>query len=334
MQLVKLRAGNLFDGPSDLIVLPCSIGGHVTNFVAQTLVNYRIPRPKTSFSLGDVEIRPFEGGENIAQFVAFAASVRINNTSSLEAIRAIGGQLGSFTRQEPTVRAVAAPLLGAGAGGLQAEDVVSALSDGFRSTAHPDAMLTISIRKEDVFNRVTRTLQLTAKSTMEVQKQYFVPRVFISYSDTAPEHKQWVMELATYLRQNGVDARMDEWHLRLGMDLPQWMTNELVLADRVIIICDALYAAKADSRLGGVAWETMIIQGDMMNQPPESNKHIAIVREANMADGTPIYLRTKYCLHWPPRSDEKALREKLLRELLNVPVRIPEPGPPPAWLGL
>jgi hypothetical protein len=30
---VKLRHGNLFDGPSDLIVLPCSTSGTITGFL-------------------------------------------------------------------------------------------------------------------------------------------------------------------------------------------------------------------------------------------------------------------------------------------------------------
>ena len=63
---VKLRLGNLFDGPSDLIVLPCSTSGTITGFVARSLVDYRIPHPSVGMKLGSVEFMPFEGGENIA----------------------------------------------------------------------------------------------------------------------------------------------------------------------------------------------------------------------------------------------------------------------------
>jgi hypothetical protein len=71
---VKLRIGNLFDGPSDLIVLPCSTAGTITGFVARSLVDYNIPHPGVGMRLGAVEFMPFEGAENVAQFVAFAAS--------------------------------------------------------------------------------------------------------------------------------------------------------------------------------------------------------------------------------------------------------------------
>jgi hypothetical protein len=73
---VKLRLGNLFDGPSDLIVLPCSTAGTITGFVARSLAQYSIPHPREGMKLGEIEITPFEGAENIAQYVAFAASVR------------------------------------------------------------------------------------------------------------------------------------------------------------------------------------------------------------------------------------------------------------------
>src|ERR1700736_2616001 len=127
---VKLRLGDLFDGPSDLIVLPCSTAGTVTGFVARSLARYSIPHPRVGMTLGEVEIIPFEGAENIAQFVALAASVQ-GRASSPDAIAAIGRGIGKFARENTSVRLIAAPLLGAGAGGIQSETVVSALGSGF-----------------------------------------------------------------------------------------------------------------------------------------------------------------------------------------------------------
>ena len=40
---VRIRQGNIFDGASDLIVLPCSTFGTVTSFVAKTLSTYHLP---------------------------------------------------------------------------------------------------------------------------------------------------------------------------------------------------------------------------------------------------------------------------------------------------
>ena len=57
------------------------------------------------------------------------------------------------------------------------------------------------------------------------------PRVFISYTGNDPDNRTWVKNLANKLRKNGVDARLDMFHLKVGQELPQWMTNELMMAD-------------------------------------------------------------------------------------------------------
>lgn len=189
---VKLRLGNLFDGPADLIVLPCSTVGTITGFVAHSLERHSIPHPREGMSLGDVEIMPFEGAEEIAQFVAFAASVR-GNTSSIESIEAIGRSLGDFTAKESSVRVIAAPLLGAGAGGLQSEAVVSALRAGFFATAARDANLVIHVLHREVYDRLKgnrRVMQGRAKESV---------RVFISHTSKTAEAVEWVKALALYM---------------------------------------------------------------------------------------------------------------------------------------
>jgi hypothetical protein len=58
-----------------------------------------------------------------------------------------------------------------------------------------------------------------------------------------------VVELALYPIKKGIQARLDKFHLRRGMDLPQWMCNELPLANRAIIDSNEAYKGKADGRL-------------------------------------------------------------------------------------
>ena len=115
------------------------------------------------------------------------------------------------------------------------------------------------------------------------------------------------------------------------MDLPQWMVNELQMADKVIIVSDESYAQKADGRHGGVGWETMVIRGDMANLPPENTKYLAIVRSMEFSEGIPNYLKTKYAFHWPETSDEEGLRRDLLREIFEVSNE-PPIGEPPLML--
>ena len=63
------------------------------------------------------------------------------------------------------------------------------------------------------------------------------PKVFISYSHDSQEHKKWVLDLATRLRNNGVDAIIDQWELRPGDDLPHFMETHLADSDYVVMVC-------------------------------------------------------------------------------------------------
>ena len=310
---VKLRLGDLFDGPADLIVLPCSTAGTITGFVARSLVQYAIPHPRDGMGLGEVDIMPFEGGEDIAQFVAFAASVR-GNSSSAKAIEAIGRSIGEFTAEESSVRTVSAPLLGAGAGGLPSETVVASLRAGFSATAAKDATLIIYALHRELYERLKgnrRVLQGKPKESV---------RVFISHTSKTEDAIEWVKSLALYLIEQGIQARLDQFHLRRGMDLPQWMCNELALARKVIVVCDEAYKQKADGRLGGVGWETMIIQGDIASLPPDSTKYQVVVRAEDMHKGLPMYLRTRYAFHSPNKAADQMFRDELVKELLDLPI--------------
>jgi len=310
---VKLRLGDMFDGPADLIVLPCSTSGTITGFVARRLVQHSIQHPKAGMSLGEVEIMPFEGGEDIAQFVAFAASVH-RNTSGVKEIEAIGRSLGRFTAENSSVKYVSTPLLGAGAGGVQSEAVVAALRTGFTATAADDAILVIHVLHQDVYDRLKgnrRIIQGQHKESI---------RVFISHTSKTDEAVEWVKSLALYLIEQGIQARLDRFHLRRGMDLQQWMCNELAMARKVVVVCDEAYKQKADGRLGGVGWETMIIQGDISSLPPDSTKYQVVVRASELEKGLPMYLRTRYAFHAPGPLQDKAFKEELTKELLDLPI--------------
>jgi hypothetical protein len=308
----KVKFGNLFDGPADVIVLPCSTGGTVTGFVARSLSTYAIPLPRVGMRLGDVEILPFEGGENIAQHVAFAASVKAM-TSSLTAIESIGVKLGEFTKSNSSARVLAAPLLGAGAGGLKSDKVIASLRQGFQSSAHDAACLIVFVLHKEVFDRLRNNRRTATKTTCPL-------RVFISHTANDEQDVEWVKDLALFLIDNGIQARLDRFHLRRGMDLPQWMCNELALAQKVIVVCDETYKQKADGRLGGVGWETMIIQGDVANLPPDSTKYQVVVRTERINEGLPLYLKTKYAFHAPASDARRSFREELVRELLDLPL--------------
>lgn len=314
---VRLRLGNLFDGPSDLIVLPCNTHGGVTHFVKKSLECYDLPWPE-SMSVGKVDIMPLTGAENVAQYVAYAASVEDGRTTPESAVESIGEHVGSFAASVEAVRSIAVPLVGAGAGGLRSELVVSALRRGFLARAPDGSVMTIHILHHAVYSRIREQAE---------NKKSQVPagqvggrghrRVFFSYTDQAG-NGEWVKAVATHLRSNGIDARLDKWHLRHGMELPQWMCNELALADKVVIVSDEAYALKADGHEGGVGWETRVIQGDMLNSPAEDTKYIVIVRGDDFARSIPQYLKAKFSIHWPNSPQDSVRRSELIGAIFEA----------------
>lgn len=319
-----------------MIALPCSTEGTVTEAVEHRLRQFALPHPGT-MNLGQVEIRPLDDAEQVAQYVAFACSVD-RFASNLAAISTIGESLGTASCEREAVESVSAPLLGTGAGGLAAAEVLAALREGFVKTSSPRAVLSIFVLGAEDYEElalgfVDGTGAVDAHATASAPAQ---PRVFISHTALSPTRNDWLEELYKFLRRNGVNARLDSRSLRPGMDLVQWMCNELEQAHRVLLICDDRYSDRADGRHGGVGWETMLIQGDLYaamygeNSGSEysGSKYVPIVLTEDPEQGRPTYLKTKLVLHWPAGADEESLRQRLLDELYGVDTEEPL-GPVP-----
>jgi TIR domain len=80
------------------------------------------------------------------------------------------------------------------------------------------------------------------------------PVVFISYSHDSDEHKKWVRDFATALRDVGVDVILDQWKIGPGDDVPKFMEQSVQKALRVVMVCPEQYVRKADHGKGGAGW--------------------------------------------------------------------------------
>ena len=145
------------------------------------------------------------------------------------------------------------------------------------------------------------------------------PKVFISYSHDSPEHKQWVSELASQLRHNGVDAILDQWDLGLGDDITRFMERGIVNADRVLVICTDKYVSKANATEGGVGYERMIVNAELV-QNLGTDKFIPIIRQASGKEKTPAFLGTRVYADFRDDSQFDEECKKLIHELHEVPI--------------
>ena len=292
--MINLINGSVFDSKCDLIILPCDDEGGVTPWVYREIDVHNLPQVKKS-QAGEIWFSEITGGYPNASIIGYAASVSSIGrivTSSKAIVSSIAKSIKSYCEVN-YVNIVNMPLLGTGAGGLSPQDSF----DEIKSVFENEQNLTVNIY---VLNN--KSYNLLKKSFVDNHIHAIKsPRVFLSYTGTDRENGRWVKNLADKLRASGVDARIDVYNLKPGFDLPQWMTNELIMADKVLLICDKYYAEKADVRKGGVGWETMIIQGDMLTHQ-DQNKYIALVRDEDIDHSLPIYMKSKYSLVW---SDEK-----------------------------
>ena len=145
-----------------------------------------------------------------------------------------------------------------------------------------------------------------------------IPRVFLSYSHDTLEHKKWVLELATRLRTNGIDAILDQWELGAGSDIPHYMEENLANADYIIMVCTRNYVEKANKGTGGVGYEKMIITATLMKSVNET-KIIPIVRQ--IADkSVPTFLTSKMYIDFSKEDEFELAYDNLIRSIHKSPL--------------
>ena len=145
-----------------------------------------------------------------------------------------------------------------------------------------------------------------------------IPRVFISYSHDSLSQKKWVMDFAIRLRNSGIDAILDQWELQPGDDLTHFMEQNLASADRVLMICTDKYVEKANSGVGGVGYEKMIVTSDLLKSI-DSNKVIPIIRQAGTKN-VPTFLRTKLFIDFSRDDEAEFSFDELVRTLVGAPL--------------
>ena len=162
------------------------------------------------------------------------------------------------------------------------------------------------------------------------------PKLFISYCWSLPEHEQWVLKLATELREAGVDVIFDKWDLKEGHDAFAFMEKMVTDPEiqKVTIICDRMYMEKADGRSGGVGTETQIISPEIYEKE-DQNKFVAIVaeRDENGNAYLPTYYKSRIYIDLSDSDLYATNFEQLLRWVYDKPLYIkPKIGKKPSFL--
>ncbi len=162
------------------------------------------------------------------------------------------------------------------------------------------------------------------------------PKLFVSYSWTSPTHIDWVIQLATDLRNLGVEAIIDRWHLREGQDAHSFMESMVRSGEvnKAILICDRKYVDRAEKREGGVGAESQIVTSKIYADVGQT-KFVAVIRESS-DDGSPAipnFLSSRVFIDFRDDYKYSEQLQQLVRWAFDKPLyREPEVGPRPSFV--
>ncbi len=121
------------------------------------------------------------------------------------------------------------------------------------------------------------------------------PRVFISYSHDTEAHKERVRRLADRLRNDAVDAWLDQYETSPPEGWPRWMRNQIERAEFVLAVCTKIFGRRFEGkevpgRGLGVQWEGKILTTSLY-EAAKNRTLIPVVFEKEDKGHIPIVLR-------------------------------------------
>ncbi len=153
-----------------------------------------------------------------------------------------------------------------------------------------------------------------------------MPSAVISYSWDSEAHKGWVRRLAAQLRRDGIDVKLDQWHVMPGDQLPRFMEQAINGSDFVLIVCTPRYKERSDCREGGVGYEGDIITGAILTTKNQ-RKFIPLLRTGTWLSAAPAWLAGKLYLDFRGGSYSAASYQELIGTLCGTRPQAPPLGP-------
>lgn len=145
--------------------------------------------------------------------------------------------------------------------------------------------------------------------------------LFISYSHDSSEHEQRVLALSDRLRNDGVDANLDQYESAPTDGWYFWMESQIRDSRFVLVVCSATYLRRLQHQEQphkghGVIWEANIIYNYLYSQKVSSDKFIPVLFEGASPEDIPLPLKsfTYY------RAEKAEDYDKLYRRLTNQPL--------------
>ncbi len=140
----------------------------------------------------------------------------------------------------------------------------------------------------------------------------------MSYSHDDDEHSDWVLQLASRLRGDGVDVCLDRWDVTLGGNLAHFMERTADETYRVIAVVSETYSLKCNGRSGGAGVEAQMLSARLFKEL-DSDAVVPIIRNYPGNDPElPAFLSGRLWQDFRDAATEEAAYERLLRDIHGV----------------
>ena len=169
------------------------------------------------------------------------------------------------------------------------------------------------------------------------------PRVFISYSWDSDDHKAWVASFAARLREDGVDARLDKWHVD-DSPIPSFMNSEVRKADKVLLLCTPTYQEKVHAiyqekvhameegkKVNGVGYETMLVATEWFTAGIKG-KTVPVLVSGEWTESVPSFAQSLPGFDLSAEDFDEEVYRRLLQRLYGLQAKAPGIGSQPVGL--
>ena len=165
-------------------------------------------------------------------------------------------------------------------------------------------------------------------SLLEKIEMTRAPTVFISYSYDSKSHKTWCLRLYKRLRENGVDAILDQaYRGTTTIDFNSFMLKGIRNSDLIIVVLTPNYKSKIKSEAGGASVEFGLLRDEILRK--EYKRIIFLLREGDFSSTAPFEVRgveqfdfRKEELDWKEASEAFLT---LLHRVFRIPIFEPVP---------
>jgi hypothetical protein len=149
------------------------------------------------------------------------------------------------------------------------------------------------------------------------------PVAFISYAWESEALKAWVKDLGRRLRDDGIQALLDQWETAPGDQLTRYMGAGLERADFVLIVCTPAYREKSARPAGGVAYEGNVMTAEIVTGRSR-RKFVPLLRGHEWPASAPTWLLGSFYIDFRG----EPYNENAYLELLDTLLGRREKAPP------